>query len=130
MHIRRGDACHIPTGIDHNQHCVDTELYLEAIRAMLDTYPAITRVFVATNAGHSVIDEVRRGLHGIQVVFQGIQNRSVYACCEKEDLNCSANTQCLHTDDRLRSELNRAERTGGGRARGEGSVRVLRLSAT
>jgi len=28
VHIRRGDACHMPQGIDHNQHCVHTERYL------------------------------------------------------------------------------------------------------
>jgi len=103
VHIRRGDACHTPVGIQHNQHCVPTLKYVEAIRNMRSKYPGMTRVFLSTNGGVSVVSEVQAALPDMHVILQNIPDRSKYACCEKEDLNCSAGRGCLHTDERLRS---------------------------
>ena len=114
VHIRRGDACHNPSGIDHNQHCVATDKYLAAIRRMLAQYPDMKRVFVATNAGPLLIEEVRRGLAGVEVIVQDISDRAKYGCCEEGDLDCSATHECLHTDDRLRRSLAMRQEEGGG----------------
>jgi hypothetical protein len=83
VHIRRGDACHIPQGIDHNQHCVATERYLEAIRNLLSRYSHLKRVFVASNAGPGLLEDIRAGLPGVEVLVQDIQDRAKYACCAK-----------------------------------------------
>ena len=114
MHIRRGDACHTPKGIEHNQHCVHTWRYIEAITLMRVTYPHLSRVFVATNGGPLLIQEIQTALPDLEIIIQNISDRAKYACCEEADLDCSSGPGCLHTDDRLLLEKN--EGGGGGHA--------------
>ena len=102
LQIRRGDACHVNEHENHNQNCVSTSSYADQVKSIGEKY-GVRRIFLASNADNSLVDELRAMLPGYEIVAQAIKDRNKYACCEPGQTKCSApQVACKHTDAMLR----------------------------